>query len=101
MGKEVVLESSGVVHHHHHHHKHRAAGHHSLNNNKKKHCPSRVKQPHSVSKSTSRTTMRHDAILFSNLKPREFAQEVVGKTNKVRPSYSTEGRSAAGARFVG
>ncbi|KAK8773866.1 hypothetical protein V5799_011600, partial [Amblyomma americanum] len=27
--------------------------------------------------------MRHDAILFSNLKPREFAQEVVGKTNKV------------------
>lgn len=81
MGKEVVLESSGVVHHHHHH-RHRAAGHHSLNNNKKKHCPPRVKQPRSVSKSTSRTTMRHDAILFSNLKPREFAQEVVAKTNK-------------------
>lgn len=88
MGKEVVFESSGAaVHNHRRHHQqqtngyHRAASHQSLNK-KKKHCQPRVvKKPRSVSNGTSRT-MRHDAILFSNLKPKEFAQEVVGKTNK-------------------
>lgn len=80
MGKEVVLESPGAVYHHtangFHRHSHSAT-------NGKKHCPPRVKQQsRNVCNGASRTTMRHDAILFSNLKPREFAQEVVGKTNK-------------------
>ncbi|XP_077526042.1 ornithine decarboxylase-like [Haemaphysalis longicornis] len=83
MGKEILLESSGAIHQHH---RHQANGFHSghhCSDSGKQYCPPpKAKQLRIVSTNTSRSAMRHDAILFSNLKPREFAHEVVAKTNK-------------------